>query len=193
MYIHPVCREHQCECIVKDFNIFIIKDVHYCIFKKFRISTVSEWGSMGTSLKIFQHWHHFFVLNMEDYGALRTLVNYLNNCNIPSINLLDLKVVYWMGIRKKAPTVKNVKLKYLYYMLMDNTFQIHNFSKQCLFYIKISLRKIIIPQIWVADILISSLFYVFTRFRLSFYGYSMWGIWLLNTGFSMVWEFVKHV
>ena len=36
---------------------------------------------------------NFFVLNMEDNGVLRTLVNYLKNCNTPSLSLLHLKVV----------------------------------------------------------------------------------------------------
>ena len=35
----------------------------------------------------------FFVFNMEDTGALRTLVIYFKNCNTPSLGLLDLKVV----------------------------------------------------------------------------------------------------
>ena len=34
-----------------------------------------------------------FVLNMEDNGVLRILVNYFKNCNTPSLSLLDLKVV----------------------------------------------------------------------------------------------------
>ena len=50
---------------------------------------------------------------MEDNGVLGTLVNYLKNCNTPSISLLDLKVALFAmlmnGNKQKAPIVRNFK------------------------------------------------------------------------------------
>ena len=43
---------------------------------------------------------NFFVLSMENNDVLTSLVNYLKNCNTPSLSLLDLKVVLFTMLFK---------------------------------------------------------------------------------------------
>ena len=72
---------------------------------------------------------------MEDNGVLRTLVDYFKNSNTSSISLLDVKAVLITMLNewkqaKSTYSMESFKLKYLPYMIFDNIFQIHIFSKQ---------------------------------------------------------------
>ena len=49
--------------------ILCLKDVRYCVFKKWGCLTVSESGSIGIPLKNFHHWHQIFLF---EYGILYT-------------------------------------------------------------------------------------------------------------------------
>ena len=93
---------------------------------------------------------------MEDNGVSIILVNYLKNCNTPSLGLLDLKdVPFTMLIgREKAKSTYSKEcfmLKYVSYMIIDNIFQIHNFCKTMFILIKNHSLIIIIIIVFFKD------------------------------------------
>ena len=76
-------------------------------FSKLKVLAVLEWGSIGIALKNFTIDTNLFVLNMEDNGVLRTVVNYFKSNNTPFTWFITFKRsrhhVNWMGINKTQP------------------------------------------------------------------------------------------